>query len=119
MWLLCHNLKSSAHYSVSFHLLLYAAVPSLYLFSLCKALLFATDYMSGANRQEPKQLSGETGAHFAQRLRLMAKQLEERNGHRTVDSDYLRMKAAIIGTPWLFKEQLRITDKPPATRKDG
>ncbi len=75
--------------------------------------------MSDANRQEPQQLSDETGAHFAQRLRLMAKQMEERNGHRTVDSDYLRMKAAIIETPWLFKEQLRISDKPPATRKGG
>ncbi len=41
---------------------------------------------------KPQQLPREAGAKFAQRLRLMAKHIEEIDGQRTVDSDFYRMK---------------------------
>ncbi len=52
--------------------------------------------MSGANGQEPQQLPAETGAEFAKRLRLLATNIEEIVGHPTIDSNYLRLKAAIV-----------------------
>ncbi len=62
--------------------------------------------MSGANGQEPQQLPDETGAEFAKRLRLIATNIEEIVGQVTIDSNYLRMKAAIVEAQWLFAEHI-------------
>ncbi len=75
--------------------------------------------MSDASGQEPQQLPEETGAEFAKRLRLMAKNIEEIVGQATIDSNYLRMKAAIVEAQWLFAEHRRLTDQPPASRQSG
>ncbi len=52
--------------------------------------------MSGANVKEPQQLPDENGAAFAKRLLLMVTNIEEIVGQPTIDSIYLRMKAAIV-----------------------
>ncbi len=70
--------------------------------------------MSGANGQEPQQLPDETGAAFAKRLRLLATNIV---GQPTIDSNYLRMKAAIVEAQWLFAEHRQLTDQPSASRQ--
>ncbi len=72
--------------------------------------------MSGANGQEPQQLPAETGAEFAKRLRLLATYIEEIVGQATDDSNYLRMKAAIVEAQWRFAEHRQLTDQPPTSR---
>ncbi len=89
----------------------------LYLLTLCNALCFVVDNMSDPNGQEPQQLPNETGAAFAKRLRLIAKNIEEIVGQATVDSNYLRTKAAIVEAQWLFAEQFRLICQPPASRQ--
>ncbi len=89
----------------------------LYLFTLCNALCFVVDSMSDANGQEPQQLPNENGAEFARRLRLIATNIEEIVGQSTIDSNYLRMKAAIVEAQWLFAEHRRLNDQPPASRQ--
>ncbi len=73
--------------------------------------------MSGANVQEPQQLPDENGAQFAKRLRLIAKNIEEQAGQPTFDSNYLRWKAAIVESQWLFAEHFRLIVQPPASRQ--
>ncbi len=73
--------------------------------------------MLDANGQEPQQLPDETRAAFAKRLRLIAKNIEERACRPTFDSNYLRMKAAIVESQWLFAEQFRLIVQPPASRQ--
>ncbi len=82
-------------------------------------LIFIEDNMSDASGQEPQQLPDETGAAFAKRLRLMAKNIEEVVGQPTIDSNYLRKKAAIVEAQWLFAEHRRLTDQPPASHQNG
>ncbi len=73
--------------------------------------------MSGASGQEPPQLPNENGAEFAKRLRLIATNIEEIVGQATIDSNYLRWKAAIVESQWLFGEQFRLIVQPPASRQ--
>ncbi len=73
--------------------------------------------MSDVNGQEPQQLPDENGAEFAKRLRLLAKTIEEREGRPTLDSNNLRMKAAIVESQWLFAEHFRLIVQPPPSRQ--
>ncbi len=95
----------------------FAVFQCLILLTLCNALFLVEDSMSDANGQEPRQFPHETGADFAKRLRLLAKIIEEREGRPTLDSNNLRMKAAIVESQWLFAEQFRLIGQPPASRQ--
>ncbi len=79
-------------------------------------MFLVADSMSGANGKEPQQLPNENGAEFAKRLRLIATNIEEIVGQATIDSNYLRMKAAIVEAQWLFAENRRLNDQPPASQ---